>query len=60
MKMHLSNIYRKHGKFMKSELYIELINSIQKTAKNDDLEEFNEFVESLPTKLKHECILLIH
>ena len=60
MKMHLSNLYRKHGKYMKSDLYIELINSIQKNQNNDNLEELYEFVETLPTKLRNECVLLIH
>ena len=58
-KMHLNNLYKKHGKNMRSELYIELLHSI-KFASSNDLEEFNDFIDALPTKLKNECILLIH
>lgn len=58
-KMHLDKLYKKHGKTMRPELYIELLQSI-KFSSNNDMEEFNDFIEALPTKLKNECILLIH
>ena len=58
-KMHLQKLYKKHGKNMRSELYIELMHSI-KFSSNNDMDEFNDFIETLPTKLKNECILLIH
>ena len=44
---------------MRPELYQELMRAIKFSA-NNDLDEFNDFIESLPTKLKTECILLIH
>jgi len=58
-KMHLNKLYKKHGKTMRTELYLELLHSIKFSA-NNDMEEFNDFIETLPTKLKNECILLIH
>lgn len=58
-KQHLNNLYKKHGKSMRPELYIELLGSIKFTS-NNDMEEFNDFIDTLPTKLKNECILLIH
>jgi hypothetical protein len=58
-KMHLNNLYKKHGKNMKPDLYLQLLNNIKFSSTND-MEEFNDFIETLPTKLKNECILLIH
>ena len=58
-KMNLNKLYKKHGKSMRPELYIELLHCIQFST-NNDIEEFNDFIETLPTKLKNECILLIH
>ena len=57
--MHLNNLYKKHGKNMRAELYLELLHAIQFSSVND-MEEFNDFMETLPLKLKQECILLIH
>ena len=45
-KTHLNNLYKKHGKNMKTDLYLQLLHNI-KFSSNNDLEEFNDFMLSL-------------